>query len=179
MAKPQITKRQANYNIHLAAMEARKKALLAAPNGQALLKGLQRPVKIGKYEIGVLQLGHSLLVADVMGAFDAAGKEMTRLETFACLAAPEDVFAAMQDAPAGEAWKAVGKLAFAISLNISPDDMGRFNRWMDREFDALGADEEDVEAQVEEHAGNVEKAAQAWMAGLPQAGNVATGCQPS
>ncbi len=185
MAKPQISKKEANWNIHLAAMEARKKALLASPNGAALLKGLQRPIQVGEYKIpaspkamgsqGVVQLGHSLLIGDALGAFETAGKEMTRLETFACLADPVAAFEALQDG----GWKALQKLAFIISLNISPEDMGRFNRWMDREFDALGNDDEDVEAQVEANEGNVEKAAQAWLAGLPRSGSGATGGQPS
>lgn len=150
--RPKLTKQQAEWAVHVAAIKARQEAAArgADPGAAAALlaAGTGERLAVAGLVLVPPSAGHLLLLDQVETLYAAENKRPNSLVLSLCLATPADVWELVNrpGADAADRVYAIDSLGFALSLRLEPGDIERIRDWLGRHFQMISGDPDTADA---------------------------------
>lgn len=145
---PTLTKGEADWAAHAAALKARAAAASAGADPQAiealLLAGTPEAgiLALGGKIIGAPAVGHLMLIQQVRSFYAQSGGEDDTLAIAYALLYPQQTWEIIFTGPESERLLTLKKAVFLFSLTIQTEDLENINRWLSYHFGLLGEDTE-------------------------------------
>lgn len=144
-----MTKGEAAWAAHAAALKARAAAATAGADPQAvealLLAGTPEAgiLALGGKIIGAPAVGHLMLIQQVRAFYASSGAaEEDTLAIAYALIFPQEAWKIIFTGPESGRLLALKEAVFLFSLTIQTEDMENLNRWLSYHFGLLGEDTE-------------------------------------